>query len=375
MQQSVEYITFGEIQKIKKQWYEKNGTGIGFQAAVQLLTDSGAVHSDIPKKPDFLSWDLESMDQFRRLTDQIPIPLEEIRSVKQEILDQITFLEIFNKVQISLESVYTENVLYSASYFTILYVLSGSCKLRLSDRTIEMQKGELCILPPDTPFCVFTVPGDAVINISSDKTHFEKQFHALLFQDNPLSIFFRHSLFENNTMCLFFMIPPTKDLKSIIQHMFHEFVTKDAYSHALFYDYLQILYANIIRSSQKTRDYYENRTGNSITMLMPAILESLENNYTTLTLEKLADQFHYDPAYLSREIKTHTGSNFAAIISNLKLQEGKRLLQETRLSIASVARQCGYHSTSHFCSAFKSQYGITASAFRSALNIKNSQNR
>ena len=364
MQQPYEYITFGEIQQFKTKWMKTHGCGIGFPEAVQALADSGRTHYDVPKKPDFLTWDLESMEQFRKLTDQIPISLKEIRSVKQEINDQVKFLKTLNEVQIGIESVYSDEVFFSTAYFTIIYVLSGSCELHFTDKKINMKKGELCILPPYIQYYTLTKPGDVVISISSDREQFKEQFHALLFHENLLSEFFRHSLFENHEHCLFFMILPTKDLKSIIQHLFQEFVRKDRLSNSLFYNYLLILYANIMRSSQNTRDYYEDKDTGSVTTLMPSILEYITVNYQELTLDKLAEQFHYSPAYLSREIKLHTGMNFAAILADLKLKEAAQLLSDSTLSIDTIARRCGYHSISHFGYAFKQRYNMSASSFR-----------
>jgi len=361
------FVTFGEIQEYKKNYWKTHGVGCSFPTAFQSLEASGKLHHGSPEIPDFLSWDLESTEQFRKLVNRIPITIDEVLNVRQENLgDRITRLKVFHDVQICVESSYTDDHLYAIQYFTIIYVLHGSCTLHLLERNIEMKRGELCLLPPHIPYCVWTTPEDLVINISCDRELFDKQFSMLLFQDNPLSIFFRRSLFEDNTHFLLFMLQPTKDFKSIIQHLFHEYLRKDDYSHALFLNYLQILYTNIIRSIQKTRNYYINkeRTLNTIFHVMPAILEYINENFHYLTLEDLAEQFHYDPAYLSREIKTHTGLNYKTLVTNLKLQEAFEMLTETDLPVSEIASHCGYNSVSHFGYAFKQKYGFPATAVR-----------
>lgn len=156
-----------------------------------------------------------------------------------------------------------------------------------------MQAGELCILPPRTPYAVFTKPEDLVINIISDKTHFKENFHMLLYHDNILSDFFRKALFQDIKEGIFFMLPPTKDVRSLIQHLFAEFLKKDTYSTNLFNNYLQIFYTNIIRSTQSTYEFYSAQKNAPARILMPAILKYISRNYRTLSLSILSSHFHY----------------------------------------------------------------------------------
>lgn len=359
-----DYVLYGEIQNIKRKYYEESSTKMSFRSALeQLIADKKHKHGT-PKTPDFLSWNLRNYKELRALIWQIPIPLSDVLDVKQYITDNITHLSTKNKVQISLESCYSPEQLISIDYFAVTYVLDGSCLLSLKNTKHTMQAGELCILPPGTPYSVFTRPEDLVINIISDQTQFEENFHALLYHDNIVSAFFRNALFQNTKECIFFMLPPTKDIRSIIQHLFAEFVKRDAYSNTLFHNYLEIFYANIIRSTESTYDYYSDQKEKSARILMPAILEYMTHNYHTLTLELLAMHFHYESSYLSKLIKASTGKNYSTIITELKIREASELLLTTDKKIEEIAEITGYNSADHFTWSFKKITGMSPRAYR-----------
>lgn len=364
MSKKYHYITYEQIQNTKIEHYTKTTSGMSFKDAVLHLIESGKCPFGIPKYPDFLSWNLHNTKDLRNLIYQIPICPSEILQVKEHTYDNVKHLFTHNRVQISMESCYTDNQLISTEYFSIFYVLEGNCILRLTHSERIMQCGELCIVPPDTPYSIFTEPENLVINIISDKAHFKQNFNGLLYHDNIVSSFFRKSLFQESKECIYFMFPPTKDIRSIIQHLFAEFVSKDTYSETIFNNYLQIFYANIIRSTETTYDFYAGQKETNARILMPAILEYITQNYHLLTLNRLASYFHYEQAYMSKLIKLTTGKNYSKIITDLKIKEAQNLLLNTDLKIQEIAEQTGFNSADHFTYTFKKEVGISPRNYR-----------
>lgn len=358
------YVLFGQVQKIKQSVFEKSGEGISFQDAVERLVSLGSHRYGIPAIPDFLTWNLKNYRDLRKMICQIPIPLSDVLDVKHHTADNITYLATKNNVQISLESCYADNQFFVIEYVAVFYVLEGTCVLTTEHGKRTMQAGELCILPPCTPYSIFTRPEDFIITILSDKAHFKNNFHALLYQENIVSDFFRRALFQNQKEGIFFMISPTKDIRSIIQHLFAEFMKKDSYSSILFNNYLQIFYANIIRSTESTYNFYSSRKEKTAKTLMPAILEYLIHNYQSITLERLAMHFHYESTYLSKLIKSATGKSYSAIITDLKIQEACSLLTTTSKTIEEISEIVGYNSADHFTYTFKKVTGSAPRTYR-----------
>ncbi len=364
MEKAYDYLLYGQIQELKIKYYQESGSRLSFREAVEELVKAGAQKHGLPDLPDFLSWNLHSCKELRTLIAKIPVPLSDVLQLGYHASDDVMYLSTKHRVQISQESCYMSRQLISTEHFSFLYVLEGGCLLSVERTVRSMKPGELCILPPGTAYAVFTEPKDLVINIISDRDHFEENFRLLLYHDNIVSDFFRRALFLDVKEEIYFMLPLTRDLRSIIQHLFAEFVKKDAYSDLLFNNYLQIFYANIIRSTQSTYHYYADQKKISAKILMPAILEYINENYHTLSLEILAAHFHYESAYLSKLIRASTGKNYSAIVAELKVKEASKLLLHTDMKIEEIAEAVGYNSADHFSYSFNKAMGVPPRVYK-----------
>ncbi len=104
-------------------------------------------------------------------------------------------------------------------------------------------------------------------------------------------------------------------------------------------------------------------------MLMPAILDYITHNYQSVTLELLAAHFHYENAYLSKQIKAFTGKNYSEIVTELKIKEAARLLLTSDMQVDEISEAVGYNSANHFSYSFKKITGATPRSYRKAGGI------
>ena len=363
----INYVYLQDIQNYKIEFHTATGCGIDMYDTARALFQDGRFWHGKPQIPDMLSWNLHNLQNLKELVLKIPVNLDDVLSVRHEKTSSVLSSSTKYRVQISLEACYTGDHFMSVDYFAIAYVLQGSCQFRLQHSTRIMQAGELCIIPPNLPYYVMTTPEDFVIYIISDKPHFEENFQQLLAKDNLLSSFFRSALFQNAHNCLFFMMPPEKEINTIIQHLFAEYLSQDALSEVLFNTNLLLFYAQIIRCSERSADYYSVREGYHAKEMLPAILNYIKQHYHTLTLSTLASHFNYENGYMCKMIKEFTGSNFGDLITELKLLEAKELLSGTDMPIESVAEISGYNSPAYFASAFKKAIGMTPRQYRNHM--------
>ena len=83
-----------------------------------------------------------------------------------------------------------------------------------------------------------------------------------------------------------------------------------------------------------------------------------------LSLSVLAEQFHLNPQYISQLFKSEIGVNFLAYLTSIRMENAKKLLLSTSLSIADVADRSGYGDYRVFTKVFKKSEGITPSQYR-----------
>ncbi len=94
------------------------------------------------------------------------------------------------------------------------------------------------------------------------------------------------------------------------------------------------------------------------------IMNYIQNNYKTVSLDVLVDRFHLTKPYLSKYIKMHSGFTFQDAVREARMQKAKLLLKESTQTVKSIAASVGYEKVEHFNRLFKKTYGITPIQYR-----------
>lgn len=95
------------------------------------------------------------------------------------------------------------------------------------------------------------------------------------------------------------------------------------------------------------------------------VLIFIRDHYNdAITLEHLAEQMNYNAAYLGRLIKKTLGVSFNTLRDEVRIDNAKRLLRESSLTVADIGQMVGIKDRDYFGSKFKSIVGCTPSEYR-----------
>lgn len=83
-----------------------------------------------------------------------------------------------------------------------------------------------------------------------------------------------------------------------------------------------------------------------------------------ITLEDVALHVHLHPAYFSTLFKQSMGSSFKEYLNMVRIEESKRLLFNTDISIIDIAISTGFEDQSYFSKVFKKYTGLTPKQYR-----------
>ena len=97
---------------------------------------------------------------------------------------------------------------------------------------------------------------------------------------------------------------------------------------------------------------------------MNEILNYIQENYTSVTLEDLSEQFHLSKPYLSKYIREKSGETFGDIVKKIRMKKAKTLLKNTSVTVENISRTLGYDNVEHFGRSFKKEFGLTPMQFR-----------
>lgn len=89
-----------------------------------------------------------------------------------------------------------------------------------------------------------------------------------------------------------------------------------------------------------------------------------------LSLQDLAVRFHLNYTYCSELFRSTTGQTFTKYLTSHRMKRAAELISGTTLSMTEIARQTGYGNYNHFSATFKTHFGQTPGAYRSAHQDK-----
>ena len=112
------------------------------------------------------------------------------------------------------------------------------------------------------------------------------------------------------------------------------------------------------RQSSRQETPQEERTIHGLTRYLQ------EHLAEEVSLAVLAEEFHLNPQYISQLFKSEIGVGFLAYLTNIRMEQAKKLLLTSSLSIAEVSERSGYADYRVFTKVFKKAEGITPSQYR-----------
>jgi AraC-like DNA-binding protein len=83
-----------------------------------------------------------------------------------------------------------------------------------------------------------------------------------------------------------------------------------------------------------------------------------------LTSAELSRAVNLSPVHLRYLFRAETGKTFTQYLKSLRMEEARRLVEETFLSMKEIIHRTGMRDESHFARDFKKAYGLTPSQYR-----------
>ena len=99
---------------------------------------------------------------------------------------------------------------------------------------------------------------------------------------------------------------------------------------------------------------------------MSEIINYIQANYVTVTLDELSQKFFLSKPYLSKYIKEQSGLTFGENVKKIRMKKAKTLLKNGNMKVESIAESVGYQNVEHFNRLFKKQYGMTPVQYRNS---------
>ncbi|MCM3747025.1 response regulator [Paenibacillus pasadenensis] len=103
------------------------------------------------------------------------------------------------------------------------------------------------------------------------------------------------------------------------------------------------------------------------------VKEIIKSGYANseFTLEQVASSVYLNATYLSELFKESTGQKFIDFVTDVRLNEARRMLLETDMKMSEVCAAVGYTSSKYFSTLFRKRFHVTPTQYRESGSYPN----
>lgn len=248
-------------------------------------------------------------------------------------------------------------------FFEIIFVLSGACTQIFEDKKIRLNTGDFCIMAPNIIHAIEVFDSSVVLNIVIRRSTFLDIFINTVRDKTQISMFFLSNIYEKNKVpYLLFHTGEDDTIRNYILDMYLEQLQPDEYSDRIICSILTIFFTQLIRLHRANMEVPQSSDSRSA--FETQVFNYIVNHYANLTLEQVAEQFHFSVPYCSRLIKKISGQSFSELQENIRLQQSENLLLYTQMSVADISDRIGFKNSETFIRMFRRHHQMTPSKFR-----------
>lgn len=233
-----------------------------------------------------------------------------------------------------------------SSDYSFLIPLSGTVKLFLKKKILELKKGDVVMIDPFQYFSLSDVSGNCLL-CGVDLTKLMSGQGAAPGRLECNSVMELHKERYHEVIC---------DILHLVQEIQQENVC--AYVREMKWSY-QLL-------EHLLRDFrVETEIPDTEFPMMQNVLFYISQHYTeALTLAALAEQFFVSSSYISKMFREKLDTSFLKYINEIRLLHAAGQLRDTRKTIDQIAEESGFKNARSFSTKFREYYQILPSEYR-----------
>ena len=247
----------------------------------------------------------------------------------------------------------------------LFYILSGSGEIIINNTTLLLNKNTLFYCCGGIDYTIDAEENLHLYSLNFDLSQTNRNLiMPLIPQDfcttsnhSPLDFcYIDDSSFLNS----FFILNNGTEFKNSISSIVDEFSKQRIYFREACGTTLKKLLIDLHKNN------FENQT--SSTDAINKTIKYINSNFTReIKNSELAEIAGYHEYHLNRLFIKHTGISMHKYILNSRINEGKRLLLNTKLSISDIASRIGFNSHTHFSTYFKKETGLSPFEYKNTF--------
>lgn len=243
--------------------------------------------------------------------------------------------------------------------FHVHFVLSGKGTLNVVKNTYHLCRGQIFVTPPGVEIYYFSDPEDpwyyTWVSFSGSKAAMYLEKAGITAEHPVRDMYIRPEEFLTYT-------------ENILNH--HELTIIDELTRtALLYEILALLIRS--RRQNQTEHHQKPELDYAPDLYVNHAVAYIHEHYAHMQVRDIAEYIGITRSYLTHIFKQKLKVSPQEYLFNYRMEEGRRLLCGTNLSVQEIAEQIGYENPLTFSKIFKNAYGLSPKHYREKVNPRN----
>ncbi len=250
---------------------------------------------------------------------------------------------------------------HTHDYVEMVYMCAGQTTHIVNGKQIVLEQGDLLFLSQSATHEVCRADeGDIAVNFIVLPEFFSTPLSMIGEEETPLRRFLVDCLCGQKTGAgyLCFDVSEAKPIQNLLENLLWILIRDMPGKRKMSQMTMVLLFMQLL-------DHTENLTADDRDdRVIWQVLRHVESNYADGSFAELTEQLHYDPSWLSREIKRKTGKTYTRLIQEKRLAQAAFLLRNTDRKVSDIALAVGYENISYFHRIFAEFYGKSPKHYR-----------
>lgn len=249
-------------------------------------------------------------------------------------------------------------------FLEINYMFDGQCTQVINGKEVLLKKGNLLFLDQGSSHSIKEMgKNDILINIVFRNKRMNLEWLTNLNQENSLVFDFLTQNIKDNTKqsYLLFNSFDNDHVQEIIKRILTIYFLEKKAVDSMISLYIPILITELITNVTYVTG---KESGFNTDSLIVDLLDVIEKNHSTISLDSISRKLGYNKNYLSNRIKELTNQTFTELLNGEKIKHAAFFLKNTTLNIEDIMLEVGYQNKTYFYKLFKETYGCTPMQYR-----------
>lgn len=271
-------------------------------------------------------------------------------------------------------------------YIEFMFILDGEINQKIESSSYRYQKGDICLLNRSVRHCEIINDNTdckvAYLCVSCDYLKSALKNNVLYdwgqkheYVGSVLYHFLQASVNEQgNPRREYYDITPTMRSESyseiirILESISKELRNQVSGSNQRIQsEILQLIY--IMEQPQNYHISHRQLDSSTEEFIMSRVINYLSERHGRVSWEEISQRMNYSASYVNQIVKKHTGKSMLQLGKEYCLEEAKRLLRETDMSILGIISKLEYKNSSYFYKLFFEQTGMSPREYRDAHSV------